>query len=221
MNARHFWRTVNRWTAPIGEFSCDVLLERSLLDPLPEAKTDVKLEVRTATAADLDLICATYAPYPYLFMGDLAPDGTVPADVRQIYADRLDRGELCYIATSGGDLAHMNWTCFSWGDVMPGWRLDLTAYEIYTTDGVTTAAFRGKNVHAVVLRQMLVHARERGRTHAYTLASWERDDSMKGLFKLGWNEAGRVYYWLYGDGYKSAPLFTRGDVDPLFRHGRR
>jgi GNAT superfamily N-acetyltransferase len=221
MNAIRFWQAVNRRTAPLIEFSCDILLERSLLDPLPEPRCDVKLDIRLATTADLDLICATYAPYPYLFLGDLAPDGSVPPDVRQLYADRLDRGDLCYIATADGELAHMNWTCFSWGDVMPGCRLPLAPHEIYTTDGVTTAAFRGKNVHPFVLRAMLQYARERGRTHAFTLASWERVESLKGLYRLGWHEAGRVYYLLYADGYKSLPLFTRGNVEPLFRQGRR
>ena len=200
-----------------GELCCDVLLERSLQTALPEIAPPLAMEIRHATHADLDLICAAYAPYPHLFLGKLAPDGTVPLPVRQLYADRLDRGELCFIATAAGQLVHINWTCLTWGDGIPGRPLRLRPHEIYTTDGVTTERFRGKNVHAFVLRAMLVHAAALGRTWAYTLAGVQRRESLTGLERLGWHECGRVHYWLYANAEKVFILVKRGKVELLFR----
>lgn len=200
-----------------GELCTDILLERSLLAPLPEAKPRVDVQVRLATIDDLDTICTLYSNDPFLFLGDLAPDGSVPPSVKAQYRDRLDRGEQCFLAYCDGQIAHINWTCFTCGDTLAGRRIWLQAHEVYTTDAVTPEPFRGKNIHAFVLRAMLEHARSLGRTLAYTLAGGKRIDGHKGLSRLGWQEIGRVHYWLYGDAYKSFILCRTGRVDALDR----
>lgn len=80
---------------------------------IPPATTTEPVAMRFAAMADLDLICSTYAFDPFLFLGDLAPNGSVPAEVRNLYADRLARGGLCFIASVRGEVAHLNWTCFT------------------------------------------------------------------------------------------------------------
>jgi hypothetical protein len=213
-------RMLNRVLAPLGELCCDILFELSLIEPLAEIRPRMEVEIRLATAADLDMICATYAPDPFLFLGDLAPDGSVPDHVRALYADRLTRGELCFIATVGGEIAHLNWTCLTWGDALPDRPIRLKPNEVYTTDAVTTAAFRGKNIHAFVLRTMLMHARSLGRDTAYTLSGANRPEGHKGLHRVGWRESGRVWYWLYGNGYKTFILARRGRLDALLNPAR-
>jgi hypothetical protein len=213
-------RVLNRVLVPFGELCCDILFELSLAEPLADVRPRVDVEIRLATVADLDLICATYAPHPFLFLGELAPDGSVPEHVRALYADRLNRGELCFIATVDGEVAHLNWTCLTWGDALPGRPIRLERNEVYTTDAVTPAAFRGRNIHAFVLRTMLMHARSLGRDTAYTLAGAARPEGHKGLRRVGWREIGRVWYWLYGNGYKTFILARRGRLDPLSRPAR-
>jgi GNAT superfamily N-acetyltransferase len=212
-------RTLNRLLAPRAELCCDILYELSLANPLPDAPCALDVEIRLATAADLDLVLQAYAPDPFLFLGDLAADGSVPAEVRKLYADRLDRGELCFIGSVGGEPAHLNWTCLTWGDAVPGRPIVLRGNEAYTTDGFTYPAFRGKNVHAHVLRAMLEYARGLGRTVAYTLAGGDRPEGQKGLHKLGWREIGRVHYLLHGNGYKAAILRRVGRLDPISWRG--
>lgn len=218
--SRGVGQLVARALRPWGEFCCDILFQRSLAEPLPEVRVRSDVDIRLATMADLDLICATYAPDPFLFLGDLASDGSVPPEVRALYADRLERGELCFIASVKGEVAHLNWTCLSWGEGLSDRPIRLKPNEVYTTDAVTTEGMRGQNIHAFVLRAMLEHARSLGREIAYTVAPSDRASSLKGLRRLGWQESGRVWYWLYGDGYKTFILARRGRLEPLFRAPR-
>jgi hypothetical protein len=136
---------------------------------------------------------------------------------RDLYLDRLRRGELCFLAMSGNTIAHVNWICFTWGDALPGHPLRLRSGEVFTTDALTPMPYRGKGLHACVLRAMLAHARARGDRHAYTLARVDRTDTYKGLFQLGWRECGRVIYFLPRGSSKAWFLWRQGKLEPLFR----
>jgi GNAT superfamily N-acetyltransferase len=207
-------RALARW----GELGCDVLLERSLLAELPAAQQPkVEVSLRLAGAADIDWITRLYASDPWLYLGDGPPTLGNHEKARNLYLERLRRGELCFLAVSGDATVHVNWICFSWGDALPEHPLRLREGEVFTTDGLTLPAFRGKGLHAFVLRGMLVYARERGYTQAYTLARADRTASYKGLFQLGWKVCGRVFYFLPRGRTKAWFLWRQGKVEPLFR----
>lgn len=210
-------RLFGRALAPWGELGCDVLLERSLLDDLPAVKADAEATLRLALPADLDEISRLYSSDPWLYIvgGPPAPDSHEKA--RELYLDRLRRGELCFLAMSGDAIAHVNWICFTWGEALPDHPIRLHNGEVFTTDAFTLPAFRGKGLHAFVLRAMLAHARARGDRHAYTLARIDRTDTFKGLFQLGWRECGRVIYFLPQGHTKAWILWRRGKLEPLFR----
>ena len=211
------WRLFARAAAPWGELGCDVLLERSLRDDLPVVKPDAKVMLRQALPADLDKIIRLYSSDPWLYLGEASPMPDSREKVRDLYLDRLHRGELCFLAMSGDAIAHVNWTCFTWGDALPGHPIRLRTGEVFTTDAVTPPAFRGKHLHPFVLRAMLAHARERGYRHAYTLSRIDRIDSLKGLFQLGWRECGRALYFLPHGRTKAWFLWRQGNLEPLFR----
>lgn len=198
--------TINRFIAPFGEIAEEILLERSLAVPLPPASSRVEVELRQAVEADLERIWPLYAADPYLYLG--SPDA---------YRARFDRGEKCFLAMDGDEIAHVNWICFDWGDALPSHPIRLRPDEAYTTDAITPPAYRGNGLHAVVLRAMLEFARERGRTRAYTLSDTRRVDSHKGLRRLGWRPIGRITYFLPKGSER--PWFIRraGDLGPLFR----
>ena len=52
----------------------------------------------------------------------------------------------------------MNWICFTWGDALPYDPIRLRYGKVYTTDALTLPPYRGKGLHAFVLRTMLAHA---------------------------------------------------------------
>lgn len=213
----HLWQGLHRVLSPFGELCCDILFERSLGDPLPIAKTDLDVVLRLATPDDIGEISRLYSGDSWLFLGGSSTaEGSEKAG-HDAYLDRLRRGELCFLAIGEGRIAHVNWICRTWGDALPGHPIRLEAGEVYTTDALTTAGFRGKGLHAVVLRAMLEDAQARGDRHAFTLARLDRTDSHKGLLQLGWRECGRAIYFLRRGGERPRFLWRRGNLVPLFR----
>jgi GNAT superfamily N-acetyltransferase len=199
-------RSLAKLVAPFAELSTEMLLERRLTDPLPQARASVPVSVRLADESDLDRIVEIYASDPYLYIGSPVA-----------YADRLQRGETCFLAMAGDEIAHVNWVCFSWGDAIPGHPIRLRPHEIYTTDGYTADRYRGQGLHAMVLRMMLIFARDRGRTHAYTLSRTDLTHSHKGLLQLGWLPRGRITYLLPRGRNRPLILWRSGNVEPLLR----
>jgi GNAT superfamily N-acetyltransferase len=211
--ARVSGRALSRW----GELGCEVLLERSLQDDLPAVATTAEVTLRLAQPADLDEIIGMYSTDPWLYIGEWPPTPGSREKARELYLDRLRRGELCFLAMSGNAIAHMNWICFTWGDVLPEHPIRLKKGEVFTTDAFTPPAFRGKGLHAFVLRAMLAHARTRGDRHAYTLGRVDRTDTNPGLLRLGWRECGRMLYFLPWGGTKAWFLWRQGKLEPIFR----
>jgi GNAT superfamily N-acetyltransferase len=211
------WQRMGWAAAPFGELTCAILLDRSLVDPLPEARTAVRVSLRHAVEADMDAVCDLYSGDSWLYLGEAPGQAGSHAAARALYIERLRRGEICFLALSDGAIAHVNWLCSSWGDALPGHPIRLRSGEVYTTDGLTTEEFRGKGLHAHVLRAMLEHASARGARHAYTLAKVDRIDAHKGLFHLGWRERGRVVYFLPRSRKLPWLLSCTGDLEPLFQ----
>lgn len=211
------WRWLRAATSPFGELSCPVILfERSLAEAVAGPPGAPAASIRLAREDDLDAVCKLYADDPWLWLGKDRHDRSA----RSHYADRLRRGEQCYLATVGGELAHVNWTCFDWGDALPGHPIRLHRGEIYTTDAFTPLPFRGKGLHALVLGTMLNDARQRGARHAFTVGTLDRPDALKGLHALGWRETGRLVYFQPRGRDDAIILSRRGKVEPLFRPGR-
>jgi len=207
----------HRALAPWGELGFEVLLQRSLLGELPAAAAGVPATIRLAVAEDIDTITRLYSSDPWLYLGKGPPTPENLATARELYLDRLRRGELCYLALCRDAIAHVNWSCFAWGDALPNHPIRLRAGEVFTTDALTLPAFRGRGLHAFVLRAMLAHARERGCRHAYTLGRVDRSASFQGLTQLGWQICGRVVYFQPRGRDDDWLLWRQGKVEPLFR----
>ena len=211
--ARSLNRVLSRW----GELGCEVLLERSLFANLPAANPAIEVTLRLAGADDIDRISRLYSADPWLYLGSGPPTPENHAKACELYLDRLRRGELCFLAMSGEEIAHVNWICFAWGDALPGYPIRLRDGEVFTSDALTPAPFRGRGLHAFVLREMLAHAQTHGYRQAYTLWRIDRTASYKGLSQLGWTKCGFVMYFLPDGGTKPWFLWRRGNLEPLFR----
>jgi GNAT superfamily N-acetyltransferase len=208
------WQALRVGTSPIGELTCAILFERSLAQPVETAANRLDATLRLASENDIDTICRLYAGDEWLWLGRSLDDRLG----RDLYIERLRRGELCYIASVGGEVAHINWTCLAWGDALPGHPIRLRPGEVYTTDAFTPPRFRGKGIHAFVLGTMLDEARQRGARQAWTLGQLDRPAALTGLRALGWQECGRVIYFLPRGACRTPFLVRRGRTDPLFRH---
>lgn len=202
------WRWARKSAEPFGDLCCALLFERSLVETSPLVANTAGASIRLAAEDDLDMICGLYAG-----------DAWLRLDSREAYGDRLRRGERCYLAFVDGAIAHVNWTCFNWGDALPGRPLRLKPGEVYTTDAFTPADFRGKGIHALVLARMLADARSGGARHAYTLGQLDRRDAHKGLLMLRWQETGRVVYFQRHSRSDATVLWRQGNTAPLFERG--
>jgi GNAT superfamily N-acetyltransferase len=211
--ARVSGRVLSSW----GELGWAILLERSLLEELPRVESSAEVTLRLALPADIDEITRLYSTDSWLYLVDGPPTPASHERARDLYLDRLRRGELCFLATSGGAVAHVNWICLTWAEALPGHPIRLRCGEVYTTDAYTPPAFRGRGLHAFVLRAMLDHARAHGYRHAYTLARRDRPNAQKGLFQLGWRECGRILYFLPLGRAKAWLIWRQGNLEPLFR----
>ena len=207
------WQLARRAAAPFGDLCCVLLFERSLVEPVTAVPNRLDATIRLAREDDLAMVCRLYATDPWLWLGSDPGDKMAT----QLYRDRLLRGERCYLAFVGDDLAHVNWTCYRWGDALPGRPLWLGPGEVYTTDAFTTAPFRGHGVHGLVLGTMLNDARAMGARHAYTLGQIDRPDALKGLRALGWQDTGRLVYFQPARSSKALCLTRTGNTAPLFR----
>ncbi len=206
-------RLLARW----GELGCEDLLDLSLEQELPAVQPIAGVLLRQAVPADIDEIIRLYATDPWLFLADWAPTPGDPDQTRELYLDRLRRGELCLLAMIGDAVAHVNWSCFSWGDTLPEQPLRLRPGEVYTTDAITAPAFRGRGLHTLVLRAMLDHARQRGVRRAYTLARVDRGATYKALFEVGYRRCGRLIYFQPKGKTKALIVSRQGNLEPLFR----
>ena len=211
---RTFWQWSRGAIAPWGDLCRALLLERSLVDPVVLKRPPTQIDMRLATADDIDMICALYKDDPWLWLGSETQSWEAG---RSLYSDRLSRGERCYLAFVAGELGHINWTCYRWGDALPGRPLWLGPGEVYTTDALTPVKFRGRGLHAHVLGTMLNDARDLGARHAYTLGQVDRPDALKGLYALGWQETGQVTYFQPRGSDRAYVLSRRGNTAPLFR----
>jgi hypothetical protein len=216
------WDLLVRLAAPLGALSIEVLLERDLTAPIAPIGAELDLSLREATDQDLDWITPLYARDPYLYLGETDPASGKAVIAGKLaateqYRARLRRGEKCFVASAGSEVAHVNWICFGWGEAIPGHPIVLRPGEVYTTDAFTIEKFRGRNVHAAVLGEMMRYAQRAGYRTAYTLTRTDRHSSFHALRELGWRVRGRLVCFVPRGARRAWVLRLSGRVDCLYR----
>jgi len=215
---------------PVGALTYEILLVRDLTRTLPSVSAAVEATIRTATEADLGWIVKLYRDDPYLFIGterassasrdDQEEQIAEPNDQQAIeaYRNRFRRGEKCFVAFVGAQVAHVNWLCLSWGEeAVPGHPIILRPGEAYTTDALTLEPFRGMNIHALVLGQMLRAAQARGCQRVYTATSIDRRASFGAFRQLGWQVYGQLLCFVPKYGSRAWLIKLSGSIEPLLR----
>jgi GNAT superfamily N-acetyltransferase len=169
------FRIARKLVRPFGDLSIEVVLERDLGMPIQTVTARADLMVREATEEDLEQIIRLYAGRP-----------------RDNYQMRMRRGEKCFIAFVGLEIAHVNWTCFRRGAALQGRPFIAGSGAVYGTDGFTVEAFRGQNIHAFVLGEMLRRAQKAGYRTFYGVARHDRRAAFPAHRQLGYRKAGKL-----------------------------
>jgi hypothetical protein len=193
-NASRIWTTL---LSPLGRLSVELLLRRDLHQAIPAISTKIEVTIRPATERELYHVARLYSGDPYLYLGDapLAGEEAAASEKRAVdlYRQQMRRGEKCFLALVGGEIVHVNWICFRWGEALLGRPLILQPGQVYTTDGFTVERYRGRNIHAAVLGEMLRYAQRAGCHTAYTMSRPDRRATFPGLYQLGWGIIARIF----------------------------
>jgi GNAT superfamily N-acetyltransferase len=152
----------------------EVVFRRDLTRPIPEAAARVPLIAAVASREEV--------------LGEIArlrPDPALP----ELFAGRLERGFGCFVGRVDGRLVAYNWTQYEPGEDDGAW-IDLGPGEVHCLDAYTVEDLRGRNIHAALLREMLLFNAGLGYRHAYSATSVSNRSSRKGLRRLGWEQTG-------------------------------
>jgi GNAT superfamily N-acetyltransferase len=216
------WKVSAKLASPIAEISLDLTFDRSIERPLPVPAARAPMSVRLATDADLVSLIPLLAEDEYLSSIDEArtlathdKDG-IGAAILANYRRRIAEGSQAYVGIIDGAIAHLNWLCMHSCDTWPEGRIVLAADEVYTTDAYTLPAFRGLNVHAVVLASMLNEANIMGRRRALTFTNVTRASSYRGLRRLGFVVSGGILYVRWAGSKAGSHMRLWGRTDRYF-----
>ena len=163
---------------PLLRVEVATILRLDLTQPMPEAVADAPLEARVASRTEvLEEVARLLQP----------PDPSK----RALFARRLDCGFRCFVGRVDGRVVAYNWTQYKPGEDA-GTYVDLRPGEVHCLDAYTAVDFRGKNIHAALLREMLLFNAGLGCRYAYSRVSSTNRRSPKAHRRLGWERTGRV-----------------------------
>jgi GNAT superfamily N-acetyltransferase len=154
-----------------------------LTRPIPAAKARVPLETFVASREEV--------------LGELTRlwQSTDPAEqerlARALFTRRLEAGFLCFVGRVEGRPAAYNWTQCEPGED-GGVYVDLRPDEVHCLHAYTIPELRGRNIHAALLREMLLFNAGLGYRYAYSKITVTNRQSPKAHRRLGWERTGTM-----------------------------
>jgi ribosomal protein S18 acetylase RimI-like enzyme len=143
--------------------------------PLPHTEARTPIQAFVASRAEV--------------LGEAATLSGRPESTREIFARRLQQGCLCFVARAEGRLVAYNWSQYQPGDD-EGSFIDLAPDEVHCLDAHTAEKWRGMNIHAALLREMLLFNAGLGYRAAYSKIVVTNRRSPSALRRLGWERTG-------------------------------
>ena len=178
-------RVGGRLTRPVRRPDVVAILRRDLTQPIPPAAARVPLETSVASREDV--------------LGDVArlrESFDPPAHerlARALFGRRLGTGFLCFVGRVGGRIVAYNWTQYEPGED-DGVYVDLRPDEVHCLDAYTIPELRGRNIHAALLREMLLFNAGLGYRYGYSWVSVTNRHSPKAHRRLGWERTGTMLF---------------------------
>jgi GNAT superfamily N-acetyltransferase len=176
-------RVGGRLTRPLRRYQLVAIVRRDLTQPIPDATARVPLETFVASRAET--------------LGELTRvwQSTNPAEqerlARALFTRRLEAGFLCFVGRVEGRAVAYNWTQYEPGED-GGAYVDLRPDEVHCLDAYTVPELRGRNIHAALLREMLLFNAGLGYRYAYSQFSVTNRRSPKAHRRLGWERTGTI-----------------------------
>jgi GNAT superfamily N-acetyltransferase len=174
MSARLTWPLRQRLVAIVR---CD------LTRPIPAATARVPLETSVASREEVLSELTRLRP------------STDPVEQERLararFTRRLEAGSVCFIGRVEGRAVAYNWTGYEPGED-GGVYLDLRTDEVLCRDAFTIPELRGRNIHAALLREMLLFNAGLGYRYAYSKISVANRRSPKAHRRLGWDRTGTM-----------------------------
>jgi GNAT superfamily N-acetyltransferase len=177
-----------------------MILRRDLTKPMSEAVPDVPLEMYIASRSEVleEVATLVQPPNPWHL---------------ERFARRLDSGFVCFVGRADGKLVAMNWTQYDRG-VDEGMYVDIGPDEVHCLHSYTAEAYRGRNIHAALLREMLLHSAGLGYRYAYARIKLTNLRSQKAHVRLRWERTGRAVLPIWRGG---PVVRLTGSVHPWYR----
>jgi GNAT superfamily N-acetyltransferase len=168
-------QVAERLTRPLRRLDLAAIVRYDLERALVPATTNVRFEAFVASRQEVN-------------------EEVVQKDdpqARGIFDRWLAEGALCFVARVEGRLAAYNWTRYEPTED-GGYYIDLGPDEIQCLSAYTFSEFRGQNLHAALLREMLLFNAGLGYRRAYSKVSLTNRRSPKAHRRLGWDRTGVI-----------------------------
>jgi GNAT superfamily N-acetyltransferase len=175
-------RVGGRLTRPLRQLWDLVAIVRcDLTRPIPAATARVPLETFVASREEV--------------LGELTRlwQSSGPAEQERllVFTRRLEAGFLCFVGRVEGRPVAYNWTQYEPGED-GGVYVDLRPDEVHCLDAYTIPELRGRNIHAALLREMLLFNAGLGYRYGYSKMTVTNRRSPKAHRRLGWERTGTM-----------------------------
>jgi len=228
------WYLLKSMLSPFGQLALVNLYERNLSDPIPDVHPRVEVEVTLADGADIEELLALAKtkgwPIPRHLEARTGGPAGGGSGAGAIGEGRNEEGipaqpsERCFVARVGREIVHSSWVREGGAIdyfVEPPIESELRSGEAYFHTAYTSPTWRGKMIHSAVLREKLLYARRAGFRRAYSLVDADNIPSRKGVERLGWHVAARIFFFIDRRRKDAFVWVVNGRTNMLGSSGRR
>ena len=224
------WKIVMRLLSPVVTLDHQILFEYDLTQPIEQRYSRVDITIEHASEAGLEEIAASVFPAtpPAAYTGvsdaqeyEHARYERENAHSRESFLVNARRwlrsGEICFVARTGGEIAHNNWVTFDWcvNSTRP---IRLGPGEIYAAEGYTKVPWRGKGIHEAVNSHFLRYAKSLGHHRAYTITDLIKGGARRGVRRVGWTQRGHHLFIRPRWSHRTFIIQLGGNVEPVLRY---
>jgi hypothetical protein len=202
------WKALKKALSPVAKPELAVLYRMDLSKNIFPRPARIPLRVEPAVPEDLRRLAV-------LMVEDWGWEVRRIPEMEAAVRARLDRGEICFVARSGAEIAHVNWISFQSQKSFAGRFILLQPDEAYCGGAYTPEAWRGKGLHSAVNSAMLRYLKEHGFRTAYTWANLFNRSSRKAFVPIGWEKHGLVFAVEFHRLRRSRILCLAGSAEPF------
>ena len=190
------WRAMVKCLSPLGYLNLVTFYQKDLCQPLGEIRANAEVQVSQATESDTERLVT-------LAIGQDPPGKArglnKKRDIEDMILRRFRQGSRCFVGRIGTNIVHYNWIFFH---RVERWSAGKVSYihllgndEAFCDDAYTVDEWRGRGIHTIVQKQMLLFLKQAGYCRVYTISKSANRSSQKTHRRLGWESCGKMLYF--------------------------